>query len=210
MEHLEPVKEFFQQISDHPIFRKTPEDEEAIVDQSITLCRDYINFKLAQGGLIHKRGTGPELDNFSEVSAHIIVTGFQLEQFHPSVYKDVCRKLHLNLSSDAVISDAVHEVANELFRGGINWPRIISLFVFTGALASECVASYHPDYVHTVTTSFRDVVERRLATWVLQRGGWVDVVTTVDGFRYNHSLRVQSIISAAVGFLVALLLTGTT
>ncbi|XP_077987281.1 bcl-2-related ovarian killer protein-like [Glandiceps talaboti] len=192
------------------MFQHSPKDEDDVVDQSVTLVREYINYKLSHSGLVNKHGVPIDLDDLSDVSSHIIVTGMQLESFHPNIYKDVCRKLHVSLTSETVVTDAFNEVANELFRTGITWPRIVSLFAFVACLASECVQQFHPDFVHTIVDNFKDFMEKRLAAWILERGGWMNVVTTMDGFRYNKLLRLNTLIGGIVGFVVGFLITGTT
>lgn len=71
-------------------------------------------------------------------------------------------------------------VAEEIFRGDVTWGRIVALFAMTGALAMDCVKGGHPEYVLGLVQRMGIFVERDLAPWICQQGGWVS--TSVDIF----------------------------
>ena len=68
-------------------------------------------------------------------------------------------------------------VTSELFRDGVSWGRIVSLFVFCGELAVYC--AQHPgleDYVRSVLEWCIRYFRQHIAPWMLDHRGWVSRV----------------------------------
>ncbi|KAL3217687.1 hypothetical protein MRX96_032120 [Rhipicephalus microplus] len=59
------------------------------------------------------------------------------------------------------------------FRGVASWPCI----QFPGGLAVDCVKLGHPEYVLGLVQALGLFVERDLATWISQQGGWGTLIT---------------------------------
>lgn len=101
----------------------------------------------------------------------------ELENSHPKLFQSVATNLGLhNLPSEAVVHNMFAAVAEEIFRSDVTWGRIVALFAMTGALAMDCVKGGHPEYVLGLVQRMGIFVERDLAPWICQQGGWVSLV----------------------------------
>ncbi|XP_069469790.1 apoptosis regulator Bcl-2 [Ambystoma mexicanum] len=64
-------------------------------------------------------------------------------------------------------------VAEELFRDGVNWGRIVAFFEFGGAL---CLESIHremaPQLIDAIASWMTEYLDRHLQRWILDNGGW--------------------------------------
>ncbi|KAH9371004.1 hypothetical protein HPB48_016993 [Haemaphysalis longicornis] len=77
------------------------------------------------------------------------------------------------LPSETAVQNVFEAVARELFRNDISWGRIVALYSVSGGLAIDCVKLGHPEYVLGLVQALGLFVERDLATWISQQGGWV-------------------------------------
>ncbi|XP_038626226.1 apoptosis regulator Bcl-2 [Tachyglossus aculeatus] len=81
----------------------------------------------------------------------------------------LCGRLHLSPSTGRARFAAV---ADELFRDGVNWGRIVAFFEFGAAL---CVDGAHREMaglVDGVARWMTDYLSRRLHPWIRDHGGW--------------------------------------
>lgn len=103
----------------------------------------------------------------------------ELENSHPKLFQSVASNLGLhNLPSEAAVHNVFAAVAEEIFRNDVTWGRIVALFAMTGALAMDCVKGGHPEYVIGLVQKMGMFVERDLAPWICQQGGWVRNILT--------------------------------
>ena len=70
-------------------------------------------------------------------------------------------------------------VTEELFRSGVTYGKIISLYVFCGELAIYCLdrPGMGREFVASVLGWFKRFFDSRLATWMVDRHGWVSALT---------------------------------
>ncbi|CAL1262296.1 unnamed protein product, partial [Larinioides sclopetarius] len=102
----------------------------------------------------------------------------ELENLHPKLFQSVASNLGLhNLPSEAAVHNVFAAVAEEIFRGDVSWGRIVALFAMTGALAMDCVKGGHPEYVLGLVQRMGIFVERDVAAWICQQGGWATLLT---------------------------------
>ena len=64
-------------------------------------------------------------------------------------------------------------IAREMFKTDISWGKIVSLYCVAGGLAVDCVRVGHPEYLFGLVEAMGLVLERDVATWMGQQGGWV-------------------------------------
>ncbi|XP_006817852.1 bcl-2-related ovarian killer protein homolog A-like, partial [Saccoglossus kowalevskii] len=136
MQYIEAASNFIVELSGRT--QAKVNNEALITEQSVTVCKDYLNYRLSSTKLINKNGSTLNLEDFNDISIYLIMTAGQLEVMHPNVYKDVCRRLHVTQFTDNAIGEVFQEVANEIFKSGVTWAKIVSLFAFSGAFALDC------------------------------------------------------------------------
>lgn len=157
-----------------------------VVDQAKNLCGRYLRTKLRSCAVANKKLGLQRLRSVSRLTSSnqqttVCAIGVQLkllcqqlERSHPKLYHSVLGNVGLcSLSSPGSVDNLLQTLARELFRNDISWGRIVALFAVTGALASDCVRVGHPEYVLTLVESLGTFVDRDLATWITQQGGWV-------------------------------------
>ncbi|KAH7961373.1 hypothetical protein HPB52_008578 [Rhipicephalus sanguineus] len=89
------------------------------------------------------------------------------------VYSTVTGNIGVHaLPSETAVQNVFEAVARELFRNDISWGRIVALYSVSGGLAVDCVKLGHPEYVLGLVQALGLFVERDLATWISQQGGW--------------------------------------
>lgn len=100
----------------------------------------------------------------------------ELERMHPRVYMNISR--HLSRAPFGELEEAhtapylLNAVAKDLFKSGINWAKIVSIFTVSGGLAVDIVRQGHYDYLPRLIESTGDIVEDDLLQWLLDNGGW--------------------------------------
>jgi hypothetical protein len=184
-----------------------------IVEQSRLLCEDYIYCRL-QGlygrGQLYLQDTdsynddGSAVDDrlsedLTDVSQEILEIGCQLELTYPSLYSDLPRQLSMPLRSQVAVRKALVCIGDCIFRGQppiITWCRVVGLFAVTAAIARECVVNGNAHLIPTVVTTFTELVDRYLSTWIYKQGGWIKVA---QQFRVNNKLVRSRLGTTALG-----------
>uniref|UniRef100_A0A2M3ZKG8 Putative apoptosis regulator protein of the bcl-2 family n=1 Tax=Anopheles braziliensis TaxID=58242 RepID=A0A2M3ZKG8_9DIPT len=103
--------------------------------------------------------------------------GIELERMHPRLYTNVSRQISNEpwgeLTEPDTVGYLLHIVAKDLFKTGVTWGKVISLFAIAGGLAVDCVRQDHTDYLQQLIEGTTDVIEEDLAGWLVERGGWL-------------------------------------
>lgn len=100
----------------------------------------------------------------------------ELERMHPRVYMNISR--HISRAPFGELEEAhtapylLNAVAKDLFKSGINWAKIVSIFTVSGGLAVDIVRQGHYDYLPRLIESTGDIVEDDLVPWLMDNGGW--------------------------------------
>jgi BCL2-related ovarian killer protein len=99
-----------------------------------------------------------------------------LEHHYPKIFSSVLGNLkNLTLPSVQSVQNVLQTIAQELFRHDITWARIAAFYAAVGALAVDCVRIGHAEYITSLIETFATFVDRDLASWIAQQGGWVSV-----------------------------------
>ncbi|GBO22236.1 Bcl-2-related ovarian killer A [Araneus ventricosus] len=139
--------------------------------KSLTICANESTYKLL---LCSKFRTKLNLILTHDLEPRLLTN--ELENLHPKLFQSVASNLGLHsLPSEAVVHNVFAAVAEEIFRGDVTWGRIVALFAMTGALAMDCVKGGHPEYVLGLVQRMGIFVERDVAAWICQQGGWQSV-----------------------------------
>ena len=155
---------------------KLNEEYVSIANDANLYCLDYIEERLKrsniESGLEFIR---PEAvsENITSISAKIIEVGELLESSYPHLYNNVSKQLKVKLGSEVLVGDIFRNFGRELFRHGVTWGRIVSLFAFAAAISTDCITQGRPELVKTVLSCVRLYVLDHLAVWIRSQGGWV-------------------------------------
>lgn len=113
----------------------------------------------------------------------------ELRELKPEYYGDTIYELIGidKFSSLQSLLDVQMTICQEMTRSEISWCRIAALFSLFGAMSLDCVRLGTPEHVGPILDGFIEFVERDLALWISQRGGWESFLYKYRaGFRYGH------------------------
>lgn len=128
------------------------------------LVTDYVLYRIRSKNL--PWSTCPDPDP-GRVERTMRILGDEFQERYTQVFDEMCNK-QLD-----VTSHTFEATANELFRNGINWGRVVALFAFSGSLAVECVQNEKPHLVDKVIQWAADYTDAHLQPWIQQSGSWV-------------------------------------
>ncbi|XP_003741434.1 uncharacterized protein LOC100902780 [Galendromus occidentalis] len=158
-----------------------------VTEQAKALCGRYLRAKLRSCGPMHKKLGLQRLKSVSnmcsgypttDVSTKLRLICQELERTHPETFQTVVGNIGVHsLPSESAVQTIFQCVARELFRNDISWGRIAALYSLSGGLAIDCVKLGHPEYIMTIVNALALFVERDLASWIAQQGGWGSLIT---------------------------------
>lgn len=167
-----------------------PVSTQEVADQAKSLCGRYLRAKLRTCSAVHKKLGLQRLRSVSnmsvgyqtsDVAQRLRLVCTELERSYPDLYQTVTGNIGLHaLPSETAVQNVFEAVARELFRNDISWGRIVALYSVSGGLAVDCVKLGHPEYVLGLVQALGLFVERDLATWISQQGGWAIESASVE------------------------------
>lgn len=133
----------------------------------------------------------------------------ELERMHPRVYVNI--SLQLSRAPFGELEEAhtapylLNAVAKDLFKNGINWAKIISIFTVSGGLAVDIVRQGRYDYLPRLIECTGDIVEDDLVFWLIDNGGWsglLDHIRTRPTYYYfNYDFTTYQWLTIATSLL---------
>jgi hypothetical protein len=96
----------------------------------------------------------------------------ELERRHVLQYNDICGSLVIN---GRTVYGVFLRTADGLFQDGINWGRIVGLYVFAASLSQACISRGMQATVEEVKKWLIAYIRSNLVNWMMDHGGW-------DGF----------------------------
>ncbi|XP_040566976.1 uncharacterized protein [Lepeophtheirus salmonis] len=190
-----------------------------IVNQAKSLCSQYIRCRLKRTGLLNRKLGLQRLSSMANVPGGIVVCevfgqlqsiGIELERLHPKLYSGVCRQVSVTITSEKSVRGVLSSVARELFKFEVSWGKIVSLYCVAGGLAVDCVRQGHPEYLFGLIDAMGLVVERDIANWIGQQGGWTALLARYrppdddSGVFQMIALSVVCLIALLVGIIFVL------
>jgi len=141
------------------------------------LVKDFIAYRLRKAGY-DNWGNG-NLDSYSPTTEQrtLRLLGDEFESAYFDVFDDMTGTINIY---GADLKDAFTSIADAVFvnhNGGIQWGRIVGLFVLSAKLCVKAMDCNRPDIVDLIviwTTDYLD--DNRFSTWISQHGGWVSEV----------------------------------
>lgn len=120
-----------------------------------------------------------------------------LEDSHSAVLANMCNRL--NVLSGTARSKFV-QVADEVFRDGINWGRIVAVYAFGAKLSQYCMRNGLEEDVAEVVLWLGNYISG-LSAWIQAQGGWPSFDKTFgDALEEREKVWWKKICLAAVGF----------
>lgn len=170
---------------------KLNEEYVSIANDGNLYCLDYIEQRLKRSNIesglafIRPEVVSPEI---SSVSAKITEIGELLESSYPHLYNNVSKQLKVKLRSEVIVGDIFRNFGRELFRDGVTWCRIVSLFAFSASISTDCIVQGRPELVKSVLSCLRLYVLDHLAVWIRGQGGWIELTQKFKCIEKRYSL----------------------
>lgn len=130
----------------------------------------------------------------------------ELRDVKPEFFGDTIYE-HIGLDKFSSLQNLLNvqlTICQEMIRSDISWCRIVALFSLFGAMSLDCVRLGAPEHVGPILDGFIEFVERDLALWISQQGGWESFLYK---FSSGHSLRkfASSVVILVVPLVAVLL-----
>ncbi|XP_057179041.1 apoptosis regulator Bcl-2a [Triplophysa rosa] len=93
----------------------------------------------------------------------------QIERMYQREFEEMSN--HMVLSPNAAQRSFI-TVAEELFRDGVNWGRIVAFFEFGGTMCVESVNREMASQVDNIAHWMTDYLNGPLENWIQENGGW--------------------------------------
>lgn len=169
------------------LLRKTKESQ-CISDDKISLqaeyiCEKYIQYKFSQDGkttrLLLLQGN-PRLRAAEEICSEEVVTTMQkyggiLEDGYPALYSNVTQQLNFRINIDLVVCGVFTCVCDNILASGITWAKIVSMYAFAAALATDCSQNKDLRITRSISRWMGQYTHKRLCAWIREHGGWVSI-----------------------------------
>lgn len=120
----------------------------------------------------------------------------ELRESRPEFYGDtVYEMIGLDkFSSLESLLEVQKTLCQEMTRTEISWDRIVALFSLFGAMSLDCVRLGAPEHVGPILDGFIGFVERDLALWISQQGGWESFLYKFRaGYHYSSLCKVTAL-----------------
>jgi len=185
-----------------------------VVTQAKSLCGQHLRSWLKRRNLFTKRLGLQRLRSVSSLPGNMAVCdvfvqlealSMEMEQRHPKLYSGVCRQMGLVVASEKSIAKALSSMALEIFKVDITWFKIASFYNIVSGTAVDCVKQGHPEYLYGLVEAVGLVIERDVANWIANQGGWVAILSK---YRAPEDTGLfQMILLSVVGLIVFLVAT---
>ncbi|XP_031634388.1 bcl-2-related ovarian killer protein [Contarinia nasturtii] len=196
--------------------------DQTTINKAKCLCSQYVRVKLKRAGILNRKVLQrlryfldtPTSFDVHEVFPALNMMCEELERMHPRVYMNISR--HLSRAPFGELEEAhtapylLNAVAKDLFKNGISWAKIISIFTVSGGLAVDIVRQGHYDYLPRLIESTGDIVEDDLVPWLTDNGGWSGLLEHIRPNYYyfdRHFTRSQLFSIATLALFIVYVIT---
>ncbi|XP_008408742.1 bcl-2-like protein 1 [Poecilia reticulata] len=114
---------------------------------------------------------------------------------------------HLSLQLDITPDTAYHSfktVLDELFKGEVNWGRVVAMFTFGGILCVDCVQKNMSELVSRIAEWMTTYLDEQLNPWIQSQGGWDHFANlygqdaAAEGRRFRETLNKWLLVGVAL------------
>ncbi|XP_016430763.1 apoptosis regulator Bcl-2-like [Sinocyclocheilus rhinocerous] len=192
-------------------FQSSGEDDDTIntgVEDSSPNSGRRLQAPSAGGGnnsecLIANRVT--RSDPYSRIYGALREAGDQIERMHQREFEEMS---HQMIFSPNAAQRSFLAVAEELFKDGVNWGRIVAFFEFGGTMCVESFNREMASQVDNIAHWMTDYLNGPLENWIEENGGW-DAFVELYGQQRDSMFHPLSYLTKVLG-LAALGLAGVT
>jgi len=110
----------------------------------------------------------------------------------------------MTVVTEKMIAKNLSNMALHIFKKDITWFKVASFYNLVSSAAVDCVRQGHPEYLYGLVEAAGLVIERDVATWIANQGGWVGMLAK---YRTPEDHGVFQVIALSVVGLIAVLVT---
>jgi len=147
--------------------------------------------------------SSPGTISVSDVFVKLEALCIQLEHKYPKLYTGVCKQWGTAVITEKTIGKNLSSMAQVIFKRDITWFKIASFYNLASGVAVDCVKLGHPEYIFGIVEAVALVIERDLANWMINQGGWVSLLSK-HRIPEDHSV-LQKISLSVTGLVVVLI-----
>ena len=138
----------------------TNEEMRRIREEAQSLAHDLVSY-----------GIGKVTPPPTRTAANLRRLSDELEDRHSVVLSDMCNRLNV---VHGTMQTKFVQVADEVFRDGVNWGRIVAIFAFGAKLAQHCIRNGVQEDVDEIILWVGNYISS-LSPWIFSNGGWVSL-----------------------------------
>jgi len=182
-----------------------------VVTQAKSLCGQHIRAWLKRRGLFTRKLGLQRLRSVASLPGGLAVCdvfvqleglSLELERKHPKLYSGVCRQMGVAVVTEKTIAKNLSSMAHNIFKKDITWFKVASFYNLVSAAAVDCVRQGHPEYLYGLVEAAGLVIERDVANWIANQGGWVAILSK---YRTPEDHGVFQVIALSVVGLIVVL-----
>jgi len=121
---------------------------------------------------------------------------------YPKLYTGVCRQMGIAVVTEKIIAKNLSSMALHIFKKDFTWFKVASFYNLVSAAAVDCVRQGHPEYLYGIVEAAGLVIERDVANWIANQGGWVAILSK---YRHPEDHGVFQVIALSVLGLIVVL-----
>lgn len=178
-------------ISDHPATPRVfcepedpPDTEENVRSQTDGVFRSFVIERYTRDreqGRQPGTPSSPEfasehpdpLSNEARIGRQLAEIGDDIQRRYQTEFDEMIKALDGELTDAETSFDTFRRVAMRLFRDGINWGRVVALFLFGYRIAVEKISHGVSGFVRQVVNWIcRFLVLNNITRWIADHGGW--------------------------------------
>ena len=153
-----------------------------VVTQAKSLCGQHIRAWLKRRGLFTRKLGLQRLRSLASLPGGLAVCdvfvqlealSIELERKYPKLYAGACRQMGMTVVTEKMIAKNLSNMALHIFKKDITWFKVASFYNLVSSAAVDCVRQGHPEYLYGLVEAAGLVIERDVATWIANQGGWV-------------------------------------
>uniref|UniRef100_A0A1A7YVN6 BCL2-like 1 n=1 Tax=Iconisemion striatum TaxID=60296 RepID=A0A1A7YVN6_9TELE len=153
--------------------RNYPKSLLRLEDEGKKTLEDRDNSVASNGSLVSRRASPPgkncALSGMEAVKSALKDSAHEFELLYTQSFS------HLSLQLDVTPDTAYHSfksVLDELFKGGVNWGRVVGLFAFGGVQCVQCVERNMSELVPRIADWMTTYLDEQIRPWISSHGGW--------------------------------------
>lgn len=147
------------------------EEMRRVSEEARNLAHDLVSYRIG-------KGTPPP----TRAAAILRRLSDELEDRHSVVLSSMCNRL--NVVNGSAQTKFV-QVADEVFRDGVNWGRIVAIFAFGAKLAQYCMGNGLQQDIDEIIAWVGNYIST-LSPWICAHGGWVSRIANSKLSLANH------------------------